>query len=151
MDIVHRIGIQASPAQVYAALASIDGLAAWWTTRTSGQAEPGGHIHFKFDDPAGNEIGGFAMQVLEQTPAQRVRWRVQDGPPEWVGTEVDFTLTQDGGWTIVRFGHRHWRDDGEFRAHCSTKWASFLLSLRDLVETGRGRPAPHDVKIGNWH
>ena len=34
---------------------------------------------------------------------------------------------------------RHWREDGEFRAHCSTKWASFLLSLRDLVETGRGR------------
>ena len=36
-------------------------------------------------------------------------------------------------------------------AHCSTKWATFLLSLRDLAETGQGRPAPHDLRIGNWH
>jgi hypothetical protein len=39
----------------------------------------------------------------------------------------------------------------EFTAHCSTKWATFLLSLRDLVETGKGRPAPNDILIGNWH
>jgi hypothetical protein len=52
------------------------------------------------------------------------------------------------------FGHRQWRDagpGGEFMAHCSTKWATFLLSLRELVETGRGQPAPDDVKISNWH
>ena len=36
-------------------------------------------------------------------------------------------------------------------AHCSTKWATFLLSLRDLVETGKGKPAPADLKISNWH
>jgi hypothetical protein len=39
----------------------------------------------------------------------------------------------------------------EFMGHCSTKWATFLLSLRDLVETGQGKPAPHDLKISNWH
>jgi hypothetical protein len=31
--------------------------------------------------------------------------------------------------------------------HCSTKWATFLLSLRDLIEKAEGRPLPHDVKI----
>jgi hypothetical protein len=31
--------------------------------------------------------------------------------------------------------------------HCSTKWATFLLSLRDDLESGKGRPAPRDVKI----
>ena len=36
-------------------------------------------------------------------------------------------------------------------AHCSTKWATFLLSLRDLVETGQGQPSPDDLKISNWH
>jgi len=39
----------------------------------------------------------------------------------------------------------------EFMGHCSTKWATFLLSLRDLVETGQGKPAPHDLRISNWH
>jgi hypothetical protein len=31
--------------------------------------------------------------------------------------------------------------------HCSTKWATFLLSLRDVVEGRAGHPAPRDVKI----
>jgi hypothetical protein len=36
-------------------------------------------------------------------------------------------------------------------APSSTKWATFLLSLRDLVETGTGRPSPNDLTISNWH
>ena len=35
--------------------------------------------------------------------------------------------------------------------HCSTKWATFLMSLKPLVETGAGAPAPRDVQISNWH
>jgi hypothetical protein len=31
------------------------------------------------------------------------------------------------------------------------KWATFLLSLRDYVETGKGKPSPHDLKIDNWN
>jgi len=52
---------------------------------------------------------------------------------------------------IVMFSHRKWREEVEFMAHCSTKWATFLLSLRDLVETGEGKPSPHDLPISNWH
>ena len=151
MDIVHRIGIKAPPPQVYAALATIDGLAGWWTRATTGTAAPGGRIDFRFHTPAGEDIGGFGMAVLEQTPDQAVRWQVQDGPAEWLGTDIEFELSQQDGQTIVLFGHRRWREAGEFMAHCSTKWATFLLSLRDLVETGRGQPAPADLKISNWH
>jgi hypothetical protein len=35
--------------------------------------------------------------------------------------------------------------------HCSTKWATFLMSLKSLGETGRGQPSPNDVQISNWH
>lgn len=154
MDIVHRVGIKAPASQVYAALATIDGLAGWWTRDTTGSAQPGGHVAFRFRTAAGDEIGGFGMDVIEGVPDRKVRWRVKDGPAEWLGTDVEFELSQQDGHTIVMFGHRHWRDGGEggeFMAHCSTKWATFLLSLRDLVETGQGQPAPHDLKIGNWH
>ena len=54
-------------------------------------------------------------------------------------------------YTIVMFGHRKWREEVEFMGHCSTKWATYLLSLRDLVETGKGKPAPNDLMISNWH
>lgn len=151
MHIAHRVGIKAPADKVYAALTTLEGLAGWWTRDTTGRAQPGGAIDFRFRTAGGDEIGGFGMEVLEQQPERRVRWRVKDGPPEWVGTEIDFELGQEDGFTIVRFGHRQWREDSEFMAHCSTKWATFLLSLRDWVETGRGQPAPNDLKISNWH
>src|SRR5690606_13685302 len=133
------------------ALSTIDGLAGWWTRDTTGSAKAGGGLAFRCHTASGDEIGGFGMDVLEETPDRKVRWRVKDGPAEWVDTDIEFLLSQQDGQTIVMFGHRNWRDDGEFRAHCSTKWATFLLSLRDLIETGQGKPAPHDVKISNWH
>jgi hypothetical protein len=49
------------------------------------------------------------------------------------------------------FRHEGWREPVAFMSHCSTKWATFLMSLKQLVETGKGEPAPHDVQISNWH
>ncbi|HEY9029066.1 MAG TPA: SRPBCC domain-containing protein [Burkholderiaceae bacterium] len=151
VDIVHRVGIKAPASKVYAALSTVDGLASWWTAATTGHSEVGGVVAFRFHTETGDEIGGFDMDVLELAPDQKVRWRVKAGPDEWVGTDIEFFLSHQDGYTIVMFGHRKWREEVEFMAHCSTKWATFLLSLRDLVETGQGRPAPHDLRIGNWH
>ena len=151
MDIVHRIGIKAPASKVYAALATLDGLAGWWTEGTSGASTVAGRIDFRFQDSAGADIGGFGLDVVELRPDQSVRWRVANGPDEWVGTDIEFELSREDEHTIVMFGHRQWREQAAFMAHCSTKWATFLLSLRDLVETGQGKPAPHDLKISNWH
>ena len=151
VDIVHRVGIKAPVSKVYAALSTIDGLAGWWTTATTGSSKVGDVIAFRFHTGAGDEIGGFDMDVLELVPDEKVRWRVKAGPAEWVGTDIEFFLSRHDEYTIVRFGHRKWREEVEFTAHCSTKWATFLLSLRDMVETGKGKPAPHDLRIGDWH
>lgn len=151
VDIVQRVGIKAPASKVYAALSTIDGLAGWWTRATTGSAKVGGTIAFRFHTEAGDEIGGFEMDVIETVPDQKVRWRVKGGPAEWVGTDIEFSLSPQDDYTVVLFGHRQWREEVEFMAHCNTKWATFLLSLRDLVETGKGRPAPHDVRIGDWH
>jgi uncharacterized protein YndB with AHSA1/START domain len=151
MDIVHRVGIKAPASKVYAALSTIDGLAGWWTERTAGNPKVDGILAFRFHSAAGDEIGGFDMQVLEAVPEARVRWAVKDGPAEWLGTGIEFKLSRQDDYTIVSFAHRGWREEAEFMAHCSTKWATFLLSLRDLVESGKGRPSPHDLAISNWH
>jgi hypothetical protein len=47
--------------------------------------------------------------------------------------------------TIVRFSHRRWMQESDFLRFCSLKWATFLLSLKSLLETGQGAPAPHDI------
>lgn len=151
VDIIHRVGIKAAPSVVYAALSTIKGLSGWWTTHTSGASQPDGIIEFEFLSAQGERLGGMRMQVLALVPEKEVRWRCTAGPEEWLGTDIVFNLSQEDEYTIVRFGHLHWREAVEFTAHCSTKWATFLLSLRSLVETGTGRPAPEDLKIDNWN
>lgn len=135
-DILHRVGIAARPERVHEALTTLDGLGGWWVSGTKGDPKPGGTIDFGF----------CTMKVLEATKG-RVRWRCVSGPPEWVGTEVTFDLAWKDGQTIVLFKHADWKEPVEFMHHCSTKWATFLLSLRDQIEKSDGHPTPHDVKI----
>jgi uncharacterized protein YndB with AHSA1/START domain len=151
VDIIHRVGIKASDEQVYKALSTIDGLSNWWTEEVEGNEQVGGKIQFTFRTETGDIKGQMIMEVLELNPQKNVRWRCVDGPPEWIGTDISFDLSWQNDQTIIIFGHRNWREAIEFMAHCSTKWAVFLLSLREYVETGKGKPSPHDVKIDDWN
>ncbi len=150
MDILHRVGIKSSSDAVYKALNTIDGLADWWTEDTKGESKVGGVIRFVFTAD-GVELGFFDIKVLELDPGKRVLWQVADGPAEWIGTKIQFDLKQEGDYTIILFKHAGWKEPVEFMHHCSTKWAIFLMSLKALVETGKGTPSPNDVRIGDWH
>ncbi len=149
VDILHRIGTTAPLADVYAALSTIDGLAGWWTEDTKGKDEVGGVIEFRFKGAP--PPAGFDMKVLANEPSRSVVWEVVGGVAEWIGTTVHFELSTEDDCTIVLFSHRGWREPVDFMYHCSTKWATFLMSLKALVETGQGEPAPNDVRISNWH
>ncbi len=148
-DILHRVGIKASAAKVYKALSTPEGVAGWWTTDTRGDSKVGGTIAFRFT-AAGHEIGAFEMKILELHPAGVV-WQVVKGAEEWMGTKIRFDLKQADDFTIILFRHEGWAEPVEFMYHCSTKWAIFLMSLKSLVETGKGDPSPNDVRIGDWH
>lgn len=146
MDILHKIGIESSsPEQVYKALTTREGLRGWWTDDTQGKFNVGGVIQFRFK--LKDAEGGIDMKVLELHPAKSVLWEVVAGPPEWIGTKVSWELRQEGDWTVILFKHQGWKEAVEFMHHCSTKWATFLLSLRDWLESGKGAPTPHDIKI----
>ena len=90
------------------------------------------------------------MRVLELQPAKHILWQVIDGPESRVGTKVSFDLKQGGDWTIVLFKHQGWKEQVEFMHHCSTKWGVFLLSLKSLLETGKGAPWPNEIKLDSW-
>ena len=149
-DILHRVGIKASPSEVYQALATPEGVAGWWTTDTTGDSKAGGMMTVRFTD-GGRVLGAFEMKILELHPGTRVVWQVVKGPAEWVGTTIRFDLRQDQDFTIVLFRHQGWKEPVEFMSHCSTKWATFLMSLKSFGETGTGQPSPADVRISNWH
>ncbi|GIM82905.1 SRPBCC family protein [Salinispora arenicola] len=145
VDILHRVGIKTpTPEKVYHALTTVEGLAAWWTDDTKGSGDVGGVLEFRFPS------GGVDMEVTELRPSERVRWRVADGPEEWIGTTINWGLHQSGDYTIVLFKHEGWQEPVEFMHHCTTRWGSYLMSLKSLVETGEGAPAPRDVEISDW-
>ena len=144
VDILHAVSIKAPEGEVYDALTSREGLSRWWTEQTTAsQSDIGEKLHFRFGDR-----GFFDMDVIEAEPANRVAWRVTDGPEEWIGTRVEWDLESSDGYTDVMFRHRDWREPVPFMHHCSTKWATFLMSLKSLVETGTGAPFPGDVQVG---
>jgi uncharacterized protein YndB with AHSA1/START domain len=146
-DILHRIGVLTpDPGKVYEALTTVDGLAGWWTQDTAGSGDQGGVLQFRFPP-----VGGFDMEVIDLQPPERVVWRVADGPAEWIGTTIHWNLHQAGDYTIILFRHQGWREPVEFMNHCSTKWATYLLSLKSRLETGKGAPAPNDLQISDWH
>jgi len=144
-DILHKVGIKAaSPDVAYQALTTLDGLSGWWTTNTQGDTKVGGVLQFRFG------AGGFDMKVLELDPGKRVLWQVIDGPKEWIGTKISWDLRREDDWTIILFKHQGWKEPVEFMHHCSTKWGVFLISLKSLLETGKGGPWPNEIKLDSW-
>jgi uncharacterized protein YndB with AHSA1/START domain len=146
-DILHRIGIKSSSMDdVYQALTTRDGLAGWWTSNTQGKGNQVGNIiKFRFG------AGGFDMKVANLNPPSLVVWELAEGPEEWMNTTISFELKQEDDYIILLFKHLNWKEPVEFMHHCSTKWAIFLMSLKSLIETGKGTPDPIDVKIDNWN
>jgi uncharacterized protein YndB with AHSA1/START domain len=135
-DILHRVGVAAEQMRVFEALTTVEGIRNWWAEDTHGDAAEGGAFQFRQN----------RLQVMHADPSL-VTWRYSGPAEEWVGTEITFRLEWRDGQTIVLFKHADWREPVEFMHHCSTKWATFLLSLRDYVEQGEGRPEPRDTKI----
>jgi uncharacterized protein YndB with AHSA1/START domain len=142
-DILHRIGINSSAHKVYQALSEESGLAGWWTKNVTASPTVGAVDQFRFGDRGFND-----MKVIELVPGKRVKWQCVDGAKEWIGTELTFDLKEDSGVAVVLFAQRGWKEPVEFMHYCSTKWATYLLSLKSLCETGIGASYPDDIDIG---
>ncbi|MHB1236994.1 MAG: SRPBCC family protein [Gallionella sp.] len=145
-NIVHRIGIEGAAAErVYQAVATREGVASWWTENVNGESAVGSVLQFIFGK------GGPAFQVLELTPPARVRWKCVAGPAEWIDTRIHFDISSQDGETVLLFKHCGWREEVEFMHHCSTQWACFLIGLKQLLESGKGRPyGPRFEPISRW-
>ncbi|MDH3218498.1 MAG: SRPBCC domain-containing protein [Gammaproteobacteria bacterium] len=141
-EIRHRVGIKGNAAEIYQLLTTDAGLSRWWTTDTSGAGEVGSIIYFRFGDD------GPRFEVIELIPDRLVRWRHHgELPKAWMGSEILFELSHDEKQTLVNFSHYNWHKADEFFAHCSTKWAIFMMSIKSCIESGRGQPYPDDIHI----
>ena len=143
-DIRHRVCISAPLGSVYEAVATEKGLSEWWTRDgVRGESSKGSRLQFFFGQPEPAAV----MEVTRLSPDGHVSWSCVEGADEWVGTTLTFDLTQADDETVVLFTHADWREPVDFMAHCSARWAYFLLSLKSYVENGKGTPFPEDLKF----
>jgi uncharacterized protein YndB with AHSA1/START domain len=143
-DIRHRVVISAPLESVYEAVATTEGITEWWTRDgVRGESSKGSKLQFFFGQPEPAAV----MEVTRRDPDGHVNWSCIEGADEWVGTKLAFDFTHKDAETVVLFTHADWRSPSEFMAHCSARWAYFLLSLKSLVETGKGTPFPEDLRF----
>ena len=145
-DIRHRVGINAPHGDVFDAIATREGLARWWTSAVDGESRVGEDLTFHF----GNPDPAAVMKVTDLVPGTRVAWECTAGPDEWLGTTFTYDFKREGDTTVVLFTNAGWREPVEFMHHCSTKWAYFLLGMKDGLEGGKATPWPDDKPIDNW-
>ena len=150
-QILHRIGIKATPLEIFRAIDTTEGLKEWWTDEIDDHREESGTLTFIFRSPTGETIGTITMKIVEANSPDSLHWECADGPADWIGTKVAFNITKEDDQSIMIFSHSGWEEQSESFAHCNMKWATFLLSLRAYLESGQGRPSPNDIKVDNWN
>ncbi len=144
VDIRHRVVVSAPLERVYEAVATPEGISDWWTRDgVRGESSEGSRLQFFFGQPEPAAV----MEITRLDPDGHVSWNCVEGPDEWVGTKLAFDLTPKDDETVVLFTHADWREPVEFMAHCSARWAYFLLSLKSHLETGKGTPFPEDLRF----
>lgn len=139
-DILNVVDIKAAVEEVYALVATGKGIARWWSPDVECEEN---QVTIRF---------GADWRILlekQEDTASQVRWRiVEHDSAEWVGTDLVFRLSDEEGWTTLEFDHAGWAEATNFFRFCSTKWSTFLLSIKQAAETGIGTPYPNEIKIG---
>lgn len=138
----HRVGIRGSASEIYRALTEADGLVGWWSTTAAGIVEVGRSLDLGFGG-----IVTLSFVVREMVPNSALRLECPDGPGAWHGSELHFALEHAEDQVFVSLVHRSDEASDDDFLYFSTKWPLYLLSLRDLIETGKGRPSPNDIPI----
>ena len=155
----HALLITATTEEVYQAITSQEGLAAWWTPEVIAGPEKDSIARFNFGPAYYKE-----MNITSLQPAQQVTWLCTAGAAEWIGTSIGFELTTvnaavlqssypemagqaeqqiTNALTLLHFYHDNWKDYTPMFAECNYTWGRFLWSLKLYCETGNGLPWPH--------
>ena len=136
-DIAMQIDVAAPPSAVYDALTTTAGVAGWWTTKNETTGTVGDVNRYWFPGAPMT----YDLRVEEARAGELVRWRCLAGPPEWVDTEIVWTLSSPSeGTTLVLLDHNGFAEVGPMYRIVTLGWAQMVLHLKQSLETRE--PAP---------
>ena len=113
-------------------LETIKDFKTWWCDDTTVN---GKHQILKFGDMAEMDF-----ELIEESDTN-ISWKcVANTNPAWLNTILSFSLDRNEDKTRVRFSHSNWSEEGDAYASTTFGWHRYLISLRELCETGKGSP-----------
>jgi uncharacterized protein YndB with AHSA1/START domain len=133
------ITINAPVADLFDAIATRNGIAAWWTPLISGTV--GLRKEFQLGFEGLDEI--IRIRVDEARNPKIVRWTVREhsGLPEWNGTSIAFALTKlEARKTTLHFQHNGLVPQLACYRDCRAGWDHFLDSLASVAAGSPGSP-----------
>ena len=138
----HRIGIVGGINRIYRSMHEPAGLCRWWATTTDGIPKVGQVLDLHFTNVV---TLSFRIDALEENTL--VCLHCVSGPGPWQDCSLEFSFKQDADQVWVELVHENKAASEDDLLYFNTKWTCYLLSLRDLIEKGKGYPYPNDAKI----
>lgn len=135
-SINHYIQLKTTKENLYQVITTSKGIQAWWTECPIYEAKVGGKTHFIFKGNGYHNI----MEITQLEPNKLVEWKVLQGDEQWMDTIIRFEIIQKENGVHLRFSHNLWRQQTDFFGHCNFHWGKYLMSLKKLLETGKGEP-----------
>jgi uncharacterized protein YndB with AHSA1/START domain len=144
VDIAMQVEVAAPPREVHRALTTTDGIAGWWTAKNETSGTVGEVDRFYFP---GMPMS-WDMRVRESRPGELVAWHCEGGLPDWVGTDIRWTLAPADGGTLVVFDHTGFAEiNGMFRI-VTVGWAQMLERLQQYLASGKPVPFFDHAAVG---
>ncbi len=139
-EILLDVPVKASPADVFKAVSTSEGLNHWWTEFSTGEPKVGAIYELRF-----GEDYIWRAEVTRYVPDSEFEVRMTEADTDWIGTIVSFRLQPVGNLTWVRFSHVGWPVRNEhYRISCNC-WALYLRILRRHLEYGE--MVPYDARL----
>lgn len=125
---------------------AVNNVRGWWSERIDGVTD---QIDQEFTYQR-KELHKCTMKIVEYVPARRVVWLVLDNyfnftqdQSEWIGTRIEFEISEAGGKTVLSFTHRGLVPEHECYNICFDAWTFYIHeSLKSLITNGKGQPNP---------
>lgn len=139
----HRVGIKAPVQEVYEAMFHPNKLEGWWAAKATGGTGLGSQVELEFPG-----YPNFVWEIADLSDNERVCLKLVSGSDAWSGSELIFELEETPNQVFVVLTHVTTPETPQeaFQFFC-TKWPLFLVSLKEFLETGQGKPYPNDVRI----
>ena len=138
----HQIGVVGDITTIYRTMHEPEGLDGWWATISDGTSKTGEILNLHFSD-----VLTLSFKIVALRENSFIHLHCISGPGPWQDCDLTFSFTQDNDQVWVSLVHENAAASDDNFLYFNTKWPCYLLSLRDLIETGRGRPYPQDTKI----